>query len=261
MAPPLPLPEPQMASYPLFRSPSNSVTPTTSSPPSPSRPPFSLQNPNSANTKKSSKPNKFFRRFRSVFRSLPIIAPTPCKMPTMSVGSSTDNNHMHGGIRMTGTLFGFRRSRISLAIQQNPKCLPMLVLELAIPTAKLLQEMGSGLVRIALECDKKHPNEKVKLLDEPLWTMFCNGKKLGYGVKRDPSQDDLTVMQLLHAVSMGAGVLPTERSENENMTEGEMTYMRAHFERVTGSKDSETFYMMNPDGNSGPELSIFLVRI
>ncbi|CAA6665485.1 unnamed protein product [Spirodela intermedia] len=38
-------------------------------------------------------------------------------------------------------------------------------------------------------------------------------------------------------------------------------YMRARFERVVGSRDSEAFYMMNPDGNGGPELSIYLLRV
>lgn len=44
-------------------------------------------------------------------------------------------------------------------------------------------------------------------------------------------------------------------------SEGELLYMRARFERVVGSRDSEAFYMLNPDGNGGPELSIFLLRI
>jgi uncharacterized protein (TIGR01570 family) len=38
-------------------------------------------------------------------------------------------------------------------------------------------------------------------------------------------------------------------------------YMRAKFERVVGSRDSEAFYMINPDGNAGPELSIYLLRV
>uniref|UniRef100_A0A0D3H1C7 Uncharacterized protein n=1 Tax=Oryza barthii TaxID=65489 RepID=A0A0D3H1C7_9ORYZ len=54
--------------------------------------------------------------------------------------------------------------------------------------------------------------------------------------------------------------------------DGELTYMRARVERVVGSKDSEAFYMINPDDGSdnggaagrdrecAPELSIFLVR-
>ena len=117
-------------------------------------------------------------------------------------------------------------------------------------TSKLLQEMGAGLVRIALECEKKAG--KTKLLEEESWTMYCNGKRAGGAAKREPSEGDLNVMKLLQAISMGAGVLPGE---------GELTYMRAHFNRVVGSRDSETFYMRNPDGNGGPELTIFFVRI
>jgi len=168
------------------------------------------------------------------------------------------NGRVHGGTRVTGTLFGYRKARVSLAIQENPKCIPMLVLELAIPTGKLLQDMGVALVRIALECEKNQ-SEKSKLIDEPVWTMYCNGRKTGYGVKREPTEDDLHVMQMLHVVSMGAGVLPSE--DGNEPPEGELTYMRSFFERVIGSKDSETYYMMNPEGSGGPELSIFFVRV
>lgn len=114
-----------------------------------------------------------------------------------------------------------------------------------------------GLVRIALECEKK-PNEKTKIINEPIWTMYYNGRKAGYGVKREPTDEDLIVMQILRVMSMGAGVIPDDGTEQP---EGELTYMRSHFERVIGSKDSETYYMTNPDGNSGPELTIFFVRI
>ncbi|EYU42916.1 hypothetical protein MIMGU_mgv1a014039mg [Erythranthe guttata] len=202
---------------------------------------------------------------KSVFRSFPVISP-PCKMPAVSMhtgGRMHEGGHIHGGKQMTGTLFGHRKSRVNLAIQENSRCLPLLVLELSIQTGKLLQDMGLGLVRIALECEK-NPSEKIKLIDEPIWTMYCNGRKVGYAVKRDPTDDDLKVMQVLHAVSMGAGVLPAGESGGGaagEVAEGELTYMRAHFEKVVGSKDSETYYMMNPDGNSGPELSIFFVRV
>ncbi|KAL7083779.1 hypothetical protein ACP275_14G183200 [Erythranthe tilingii] len=212
-----------------------------------------------------SKSTKLFRRMKSVFRSFPVISP-PCKMPAVSMhtgGRMHEGGHIHGGKQMTGTLFGHRKSRVNLAIQENSRCLPLLVLELSIQTGKLLQDMGLGLVRIALECEK-NPSEKIKLIDEPIWTMYCNGRKVGYAVKRDPTDDDLKVMQVLHAVSMGAGVLPAGESgggEAAAVGEGELTYMRAHFEKVVGSKDSETYYMMNPDGNSGPELSIFFVRV
>uniref|UniRef100_A0A803MMX0 Protein MIZU-KUSSEI 1 n=2 Tax=Chenopodium quinoa TaxID=63459 RepID=A0A803MMX0_CHEQI len=214
--------------------------------------PISLQAP--SQRKNPTKSNKLLRRVRSVFRSFPIVSPT-CRIP---MSGRINDGHVHGGTRITGTLFGFRKARVNLAIQENPRCLPMLLLELAIPTGKLLQDMGLGLVRIALECEK-HPSDKTKLIEEPIWTMYCNGKKTGYGIKREPTDDDLSVMQMLHAVSMGAGVLPS--GEGVETPDGELTYMRSFFERVIGSKDSETYYMMNPDGSNGPELSIFFVRI
>ncbi|XP_058078162.1 protein MIZU-KUSSEI 1 [Magnolia sinica] len=232
--------------------PTSTIVPETV--PSPARSPVSLLQPS---PKRKSKSSKVFRLFRSALRSFPIIAPNNCKLPTTHPRSGLHDKHIHGGIRMTGTLFGYHKARVTLAIQEKPRCLPMLLLELTIPTAKLLQDMASGLVRIALECEKRSA-DKTRLIDEPVWTMYCNGRKTGYGVKREPTDEDLNVMQLLHAVSMGAGVLPSNEAGSSN---GELTYMRAHLERVVGSKDSETFYMLNTDGNSGPELSIFFVRI
>ncbi|XP_043692250.1 protein MIZU-KUSSEI 1-like [Telopea speciosissima] len=229
------------------------ISPFSTPTQSPSRLSISLQQP--SNRSKGSKSGKFYNQIRSLFRSFPIIHPC-MMMPLPLYGNKYQDGLIHGGTRLTGTLYGCRKARATLAIQENQRCLPMLILELGVPTGKLLQEMGSGLMRIALECEKQAV-EKTKLIEEPLWNMFLNGRKVGYGMKKEPSDEDLNVMQLLHAVSMGAGVLPTLKKE---MPDGEMTYMRAFFERVIGSKDSETFYMMNPDGNSGPELSIFFVR-
>ncbi|KAF2293117.1 hypothetical protein GH714_037083 [Hevea brasiliensis] len=150
---------------------------------------------------------KVIRVFRSVFRSFPIITPV-CKLPVLQ-GISLDGQHRYvSGNRVTGTLFGYRKGRVSLSIQESSKCYPSLIVELAIQTNVLQKELGSGMVRIALECEKRPDKDKVRLLDEPLWTMFCNGKKNGYGVKRDPTDGDITVMEILRAVSMGAGVLP-----------------------------------------------------
>ncbi|KAI4323581.1 hypothetical protein L6164_023176 [Bauhinia variegata] len=209
-----------------------------------------------ANEKKEKPKSKLMKRFRSAFRSLPIIAPS-CKLPLPLHGSLISDSYIHGGTKITGTLFGHRKARVNLAFQEKPKCLPMLLLELAIPTGKLLQDMGMGLIRIALESEKK-PNEKTPIVDEPVWTLFCNGKKTGYGVKREATDDDLHVMQLLHVMTAGAGILPSEMSDPED---GELAYMRADFERVIGSKDSETYYMMMPEGNNGPELTVFFVRV
>lgn len=125
-------------------------------------------------------------------------------------------------------------------------------------TSVLQKEMAAGMVRIALECDKRSEKDKTTINEEPLWTMYCNGKKSGYGMRREATEEDLYVMELLKAVTMGAGVLPS-RSDDDG---GELAYMRAPYEHVIGSKDSETLYMLSPDqGNSGPDLTIFFVRI
>ncbi|KAG2310081.1 hypothetical protein Bca52824_021638 [Brassica carinata] len=173
-----------------------------------------------------------------------------CKLPMG--GTRLHENHVHGDARHGDALRVPQNARERGGPGES-SLLPILLLELAIPTGKLLQDLGVGLVRIALECEKK-PSEKTKIVDEPIWALYCNGKKSGYGVKREATEEDLVVMQMLHAVSMGAGVLPVTSGGGG---EGDLTYMRAHFERVIGSRDSETYYMMNPDGNSGPELSIF----
>ncbi|KAI3919947.1 hypothetical protein MKW98_001203 [Papaver atlanticum] len=229
----------------------NSTAPPTL-PPLPPRPSVSLVEPHHKKKQK-----RVFRVFRSVFRSFPIITPM-CKLPIIH-STLPEGHRVVAGSRITGTLFGYRKGRVSLSIQEAPKCLPTLVLELAIQTFVLQKEMTAGMVRIALECEKRSEKDKMKLLDEPLWTMYCNGKKSGYGVKRDATEEDLHIMELLKAVSMGAGVLPGNLDDEG--PDGELAYVRAHFERVVGSKDSETLYMLSPDGNNGPELSIFFVRI
>ncbi|KAL9449282.1 hypothetical protein AB3S75_011250 [Citrus x aurantiifolia] len=132
--------------------------------------------------------------------------------------------------------------------------------ELPMLTTALQKEMASDIVRIALESETK--THKKKLLEEFVWAVYCNGRKIGYSIRRKHlSDDELHVVQLLRGVSMGAGVLPSpNEKEASACTDGELTYMRARFERVAGSKDSEAFYMINPEGAAGPELSIFFVR-
>ncbi|GAB4847673.1 hypothetical protein Ancab_026735 [Ancistrocladus abbreviatus] len=232
-----------------------SSEPSSVPPPPPPQPKLSLVHPSQ---KKKHRTSRAFRAFRNMFRSFPIITPA-CKLPSLPGGTLPETHRGGVGTRVTGTLFGCRKGRVSLSIQENPRCLPTLVVELAMQTNMLQKELSSGMVRIALECEKRSDKEKLKLLDEPVWTMYCNGKKSGYGVKREANEEDLNVMELLRPVSMGAGVLPGN-SEVDG-PDGELAYMRAHFEHVIGSKDSETLYMLSPDGNSGPELTVFFVRI
>ncbi|KAJ1284507.1 hypothetical protein BS78_03G209300 [Paspalum vaginatum] len=178
------------------------------------------------------------------------------------------------GARLTGTLYGHRRGHVHLAFQVDPRACPALLLELAAPTASLVREMASGLVRIALECDRAKAacafppaaaaaaaNGR-KLVEEKVWRAYCNGKGCGYAVRRECGAADWRVLRALEPVSMGAGVIPAACGGGE----GDVMYMRARFERVVGSRDSEAFYMMNPDSSAGgngggPELSIYLLRV
>ncbi|RVW45574.1 Protein MIZU-KUSSEI 1 [Vitis vinifera] len=66
-------------------------------------------------------------------------------------------SHLSSGLgtRVIGTLFGYRRGHVHFAFQEDPKSHPAFLMELATSTSVLVREMASGLVRIALECDKK----------------------------------------------------------------------------------------------------------
>jgi uncharacterized protein (TIGR01570 family) len=177
------------------------------------------------------------------------------------------------GARLTGTIYGHRRGHVHLAFQVDPRACPALLLELAAPTAALVREMASGLVRIALECERGRGSSaptmptppttnssKKLLLEETVWRAYCNGKSCGYAVRRECGGADWRVLRALEPVSMGAGVIPAASCGGG---EGDVMYMRARFERVVGSRDSEAFYMMNPDCNNGggPELSVYLLRV
>ncbi|ERN11340.1 protein MIZU-KUSSEI 1 [Amborella trichopoda] len=218
------------------------------------------------------KPKKVAHMLRSVLRSVipfAVVMPFSCKglhvLPTrpsaLLRGSSS-----HLGSCITGTLFGYRRGHVHFTFQEDPGAWPALVIELAMQTSALVKEMACGVVRVALECERRCQDDKAKkkrgrrLIDEPVWSMYCNGRKSGYAVTRECAGGDWEILKAVQAISMGAGVLPLGHGGGGDGG-GELMYMRARFERVVGSKDSEAFYMINPDGTGGPELSIFLLRI
>ena len=158
------------------------------------------------------------------------------------------------------------------------------MVELALLTHALLRELGAHAgARIVLESEKhaeepadagdptggdgagaggasfKHHDDDGWVLEEPMWTMFCNGKCVGYAVRREPTEEDIAVLETLWAVTMGGGVLPG-RSDVDG-PDGEVAYMRGSFEHTIGSRDSESLYMVSPPGGEGPELAIFFVRL
>ncbi|CAL4945047.1 unnamed protein product [Urochloa decumbens] len=263
-------------------------TPPPPATPRTPRPEITLRQPSSQASQKRApaavrKTSRALRAIRALIRSLPIVAPAACRPASALPRRYTKphDGHGHGGgggARVTGTFYGHRRARITLAVQERPGSLPSLVLELGVPTGKLMQELSAGgHVRIALECEKKSKKSpppdgngnggggSVSLLEEAMWTAYVNGRRVGYAVRREASEGDLAVMQLLSTVSVGAGVLPGDVVDAPAGAEadGEVAYMRAGFDRVVGSKDSESFYMVNPEGGAGggTELSIFLVRV
>ncbi|KAK1372177.1 Protein MIZU-KUSSEI [Heracleum sosnowskyi] len=171
--------------------------------------------------------------------------------------------HLQQGLgpQVVGTLFGYRRGHVHFVFQKEPNSTPAFLVELATPITGLVREMASGLVRIALECSKGEEEEKrtCRLVEEPTWRTFCNGKKSGVASRKECGPEEWKILKALGPISMGAGVLP---AGNEGEGGGdEIIYMRAKFERVVGSRDSEAFYMRNPDSNGAPELSLYLLRV
>ncbi|RWW21071.1 hypothetical protein GW17_00014785 [Ensete ventricosum] len=136
------------------------------------------------------------------------------------------------GAHVTGTLYGHRRGHVHLAFQADSKSCPVVLVELATATSALVREMASGLVRISLECERKSGggSEKAettttapKLVEEPLWRAYVNGKKCGFALQRDCGPADWKVLRAVEPVSMGAGVIPGDGGS----TDRDVMYMRA----------------------------------
>ncbi|KAG8383580.1 hypothetical protein BUALT_Bualt04G0028300 [Buddleja alternifolia] len=152
---------------------------------------------------------------------------------------------------ITGTLFGSRRGKVSFCIQANPKSIsPILLLELAIPTNVLAKEMKGGSIRIAFECNSGNKYSG-SLLSMPLWSMYFNGRKVGFAVKRKPSRGDIELLQRLETIVVGAGITRLDEV---------VMYLRGKFERFNGSDNSESFHLIDPDSNIGQELSFYFLR-
>ncbi|KAE8680679.1 Detected protein of confused Function [Hibiscus syriacus] len=113
--------------------------------------------------------------------------------------------------------------------------------------------MRGGVLRITLDCTDSEFSSSMP----PLWTMYCNGRKVGYAVKRPPSKADTDALRLMSSVVVGAGMVSGKELENED---DELMYLRAKFQRIRGSTDSESFHLIDPEGSVGQELSIFFFR-
>lgn len=158
---------------------------------------------------------------------------------------------------VVGTIFGPRRGHVWFCVQHDRLSFkPTLLLELSIVTHQLVKEMRGGLVRIALKCDESELGS-CPLRSVPVWTMYCNGRKLGFAAKRKASERVKSMLRTMQSTTVGAGVIPAGfRSPGDE----EVMYMRANYEHVVGNSDSESFHLVSPDECPGQELSVFLLR-
>uniref|UniRef100_A0A0E0LRS4 Protein MIZU-KUSSEI 1 n=1 Tax=Oryza punctata TaxID=4537 RepID=A0A0E0LRS4_ORYPU len=273
--------------------------------PAPRRPPAgsTLELPSRKHRSGRYYPSRSARLFQKLRHSLPLLTLTP-RCGRLQVGSASEvaaaassggggaDSHLMSHVvsfsgaarpmrRVTGTLFGHRKGRVALALQETPRCLPSVVIELALQTHALLRELGNPAgARIVLETERRAASTDAggggggkhrrapPLLDVAAWTMFCNGRKTGFAVRREATDDDLAVMETLRPVSMGAGVLPASNNRSSSSSpekaaaDDEVAYMRGCFDHFVGSRDSESLYMVAPQGGgTGPELAVFFVRL
>ncbi|XP_031267802.1 protein MIZU-KUSSEI 1 [Pistacia vera] len=158
-----------------------------------------------------------------------------------------------------GTIFGQRRGHVWFCVQhERQSTKPSLLLELSIPTHQLVKEMRCGLVRIALECARPELCS-CPLRSVPVWIMYCNGRKVGFAVRRKASGQNRLMLKTMESTTVGAGVIPAGFGTSGSEAE-EIMYMRANYEHVMGSADSESFRLINPDEYPGQEFSVFLLR-
>ncbi|XP_017441194.2 protein MIZU-KUSSEI 1-like [Vigna angularis] len=129
-------------------------------------------------------------------------------------------------IIMNKIVESYHRHHVHFAFQKDPSSQPAFLNKLATPIIGLVREMASGLVRIALECDKDKESEKksLRLLQESVWRTYCNGKKCGFATIRECGAKDWEILKAVEPISMGAGVLPV--SNNSDGGDGEVMYMR-----------------------------------
>ncbi|KAA8514759.1 hypothetical protein F0562_017938 [Nyssa sinensis] len=166
-------------------------------------------------------------RFRRSFRSL-VECMVPCCgfQPSNSLFGDTDSTLASS---VTGTFFGYRKGRVSFYLQDHTRSSPFMLLAFAVPTAYLAREMQHDLFRIALvvegdgDCHRHRRRHRSSsnyclLFDVPVWSMYCNGKKVGFAIRRQMTVSDVTVLKLMQSVSVGAGVLPvTPKSDDGDL--------------------------------------------
>ena len=200
--------------------------------------------------------------------------------PAASIVTRKDGRHC---TVIVGTIFGRRAGRVTFCVQRDPAAPPPFLFELSVPMQSLAAEMGSGLLRIALECHRPTSGAGAGAAaaattggsgaSRNVWRASCNGCDVGYAVRRRPTEWDRRVLESMRTMTTGVGVLPPptvaleERPNDDGNLQdgggGEVLYMRATYERVVGSRDAVSYHLISPGGGGGSppqELSVFLLR-
>ncbi|GJN14179.1 hypothetical protein PR202_gb00968 [Eleusine coracana subsp. coracana] len=189
---------------------------------------------------------------------------------------------------IVGTIFGHRTGSVTFCVQRDAAVPPPFLFELSVAMQSLATEMGSGLLRIALECHRPATASGGRTHDNNggntaatgggggggssshrnMWKASCNGRDIGYATRRRPTDWDRRVLESIKTMTTGVGVLPLPLppavvQEGDQQQQDEVLYMRATYERIVGSRDAVSYHLISPGapGGSPPqELSVFLLR-
>ncbi|KAI3437419.1 SCP domain-containing protein [Psidium guajava] len=157
---------------------------------------------------------------------------------------------------VTGTIIcPTNNGRIKIAMQNHAETTPFMTLELPLHTSHFAALVRGETDRIVFTCpDELDGGSRHPLLSAPVWAMLCNGRKMGFAVRRAGSHEDALLLEMIRSVTAGAGLLPDKAGF------GEHKYLRGQFVRTVGSSDSEAYHLVDPSGCFGQELSLFFLR-
>ncbi|WOL08652.1 hypothetical protein Cni_G17405 [Canna indica] len=102
-----------------------------------------------------------------------------------------------------GTFFGYRRGRVRFCLHDASSSRPtasLLLLEFTVPTAYLAREMQQLLLCITLECSGGGARaycHHAPLFGVSVWSMYYNGRKVGFAIQRQTNERDIAVFKLM----------------------------------------------------------------
>ncbi|XVF59543.1 hypothetical protein PTKIN_Ptkin07bG0284600 [Pterospermum kingtungense] len=149
---------------------------------------------------------------------------------------------------VTGTIIcPINGSKVKLCLQENTKTLSLLLIELPLCTAEITSSIDGSVLRIVLDPVPDSGTAQ-------RWVTYCNGLKVGVARWLEVGEDDRWVLEMMHGVSAGAGILLHKGSDA-----GGYKYLRGQFEKIVGSDHSEAYHLADPSHCFEHELSVFFL--